>query len=89
MCLQTLSKDPFKLETSPSKMLQKIIQPTIGIFTSIGDAHNEGFVDVAQKIDEKSNYHFVKKLVVFEWFVLLLYLDLFMFYDFLNYFFTC
>ena len=34
--------------------LQKVIQPTIGIFTSIGDAHNEGFADVAQKIDEKS-----------------------------------
>jgi Alr-MurF fusion protein len=40
----------------PNEMdkLQKIIQPTIGIFTSIGDAHNEGFEDVAQKIDEKS-----------------------------------
>jgi alanine racemase len=40
----------------PNEMekLQKIIQPTIGIFTSIGDAHSEGFEDVAQKIDEKS-----------------------------------
>ncbi len=40
----------------PNEMsnLQKIIQPTIGIFTSIGDAHNEGFEDVAQKIDEKA-----------------------------------
>jgi Alr-MurF fusion protein len=40
----------------PNEMgnLQKIIQPTIGIFTSIGDAHNEGFEDVAQKIEEKS-----------------------------------
>jgi Alr-MurF fusion protein len=40
----------------PNEMdkLQKIIQPTIGIFTSIGDAHSEGFEDVAQKIEEKS-----------------------------------
>ncbi|MBC7588219.1 MAG: bifunctional UDP-N-acetylmuramoyl-tripeptide:D-alanyl-D-alanine ligase/alanine racemase [Chitinophagaceae bacterium] len=33
--------------------LEKIIQPTIGVFTNIGDAHNEGFVDCAQKIEEK------------------------------------
>ncbi|MBP6430748.1 MAG: bifunctional UDP-N-acetylmuramoyl-tripeptide:D-alanyl-D-alanine ligase/alanine racemase [Ferruginibacter sp.] len=40
----------------PNEMdkLQKIIQPTIGIFTSIGDAHSEGFEDVVQKIEEKS-----------------------------------
>ncbi len=33
--------------------LQRIIQPTIGILTNIGSAHDEGFVDVGQKIKEK------------------------------------
>ncbi len=33
--------------------LQKIIAPTIGVFTNIGEAHNEGFETVAQKANEK------------------------------------
>jgi alanine racemase len=33
--------------------LEKIIQPAIGIFTNIGEAHNEGFIDTKQKIFEK------------------------------------
>ncbi len=33
--------------------LQKMIQPTIGIFTNIGDAHSEGFINTAEKIIEK------------------------------------
>ncbi len=33
--------------------LQRIIQPTIGILTNIGSAHDEGFQDVGQKIKEK------------------------------------
>lgn len=33
--------------------LQNIIAPTIGILTSIGDAHNEGFTSIQQKINEK------------------------------------
>jgi alanine racemase len=33
--------------------LAPIIQPTIGIFTNIGDAHNEGFTDKMQKVNEK------------------------------------
>jgi alanine racemase len=39
----------------PNEMqaLQKVIQPTIGILTSIGDAHNEGFQNLQQKILEK------------------------------------
>lgn len=39
----------------PNEMihLEKIIQPEIGIFTNIGDAHNEGFENIAQKIKEK------------------------------------
>lgn len=33
--------------------LQKIIQPTLGIFTNIGTAHDEGFTSFEQKINEK------------------------------------
>jgi len=40
-------------EVGEMEELEKIIQPTIGVFTNIGDAHNEGFIDYAQKITEK------------------------------------
>lgn len=33
--------------------LEKIIQPTIGIFTNIGEAHSEGFLNMRQKVREK------------------------------------
>lgn len=33
--------------------LKKIILPTIGIFTNIGEAHSEGFLNNRQKINEK------------------------------------
>ncbi|WP_205509385.1 bifunctional UDP-N-acetylmuramoyl-tripeptide:D-alanyl-D-alanine ligase/alanine racemase [Longitalea arenae] len=41
--------------SQPGEMeqLQKIIQPTIGIFTNIGEAHSEGFVTLRQKVNEK------------------------------------
>lgn len=47
--------------------LQKIIRPTIGIFTNLGDAHNEGFTDKREKAEEKA-YLFMdcKKLVYCE-----------------------
>ncbi len=34
--------------------LQRIIQPTLGIFTNIGSAHDEGFENTVQKIREKA-----------------------------------
>ncbi|MEO8569702.1 MAG: Mur ligase family protein, partial [Ginsengibacter sp.] len=34
-------------------LLEKIIRPTIGVFTNIGQAHNEGFKSTLQKIHEK------------------------------------
>jgi alanine racemase len=40
-------------EPNEMEKLQKIIQPTIGIFTNIGSAHNEGFLNLTQKIAEK------------------------------------
>lgn len=41
--------------SQPGEMnkLQKIIKPTIGIFTNIGDAHQENFIDYKHKISEK------------------------------------
>ncbi len=41
--------------SQPGEMerLEKIIQPTIGIFTNIGEAHSEGFLNQRQKINEK------------------------------------
>ena len=40
-------------QTGEMEQLQKIIQPTIGIFTNIGEAHSEGFVNMRQKVNEK------------------------------------
>jgi alanine racemase len=39
----------------PSEMekLAAVIQPTTGILTNIGEAHNEGFIDYAHKFSEK------------------------------------
>ncbi|HXS36983.1 MAG TPA: bifunctional UDP-N-acetylmuramoyl-tripeptide:D-alanyl-D-alanine ligase/alanine racemase [Flavipsychrobacter sp.] len=41
--------------SQPAEMekLERIIQPTIGIFTNIGEAHSEGFLNTRQKINEK------------------------------------
>ncbi len=41
--------------SKPDEMnyLAEVIQPTIGIFTNIGTAHNEGFQSVQEKIQEK------------------------------------
>lgn len=41
--------------SQPDEMqhLQTIINPEIGIFTNIGDAHNENFLNIYQKIGEK------------------------------------
>lgn len=40
-------------QTGEMKKLARIISPTIGIFTNIGDAHNAGFSSITQKIKEK------------------------------------
>lgn len=41
--------------SQPNEMqhLANIIKPTIGVLTNIGDAHNEGFKNVVDKINEK------------------------------------
>jgi alanine racemase len=40
-------------ESGEMSNLEKIIQPVIGIFTNIGEAHSEGFINLRQKINEK------------------------------------
>ena len=41
--------------TGEMERLEKIIKPSIGIFTNIGEAHSEGFENTAAKINEKIN----------------------------------
>jgi len=45
--------------------LQKIINPEIGIFTYIGDAHSEGFRNLQQKINEKLRLFINSKIIIY------------------------
>ncbi|GAA4461974.1 bifunctional UDP-N-acetylmuramoyl-tripeptide:D-alanyl-D-alanine ligase/alanine racemase [Nemorincola caseinilytica] len=52
--------------SQPGEMekLERIIHPDIGIFTNIGEAHSEGFLNTRQKINEKLIlFRHVKQLV--------------------------
>lgn len=40
-------------EPAEMEKLERIIRPTAGIFTNIGEAHNQGFLNMRQKINEK------------------------------------
>ena len=40
-------------EPGEMEQLEKVIQPGIGIFTNIGEAHSEGFKDEKEKVEEK------------------------------------
>lgn len=40
-------------ESREMEKLERMIQPTIGILTNIGDAHNEGFTNTNEKFSEK------------------------------------
>ncbi len=40
-------------QSGEMEKLQRIIQPTIGIFTNIGEAHSENFMNIRQKVNEK------------------------------------
>lgn len=39
--------------TNEMQYLQKVLRPTVGLFTNIGPAHNEGFTSTDEKIREK------------------------------------
>jgi alanine racemase len=45
--------------------LEKILHPDIGIFTNIGDAHQENFTDIEQKIGEKLQLFKHSKLLIY------------------------
>ncbi|MDR2286461.1 MAG: bifunctional UDP-N-acetylmuramoyl-tripeptide:D-alanyl-D-alanine ligase/alanine racemase, partial [Prevotellaceae bacterium] len=47
------------------KRLEKILHPDTGIFTNIGDAHQENFTDIEQKIDEKLQLFEKSKLLIY------------------------
>ena len=51
----------------PNEMqkLAKIIKPTIGIFTNIGDAHQENFKNISQKINEKLDLFNTANTIIF------------------------
>ena len=51
---------PDEMET-----LSEIISPTIGIFTCIGDAHQEGFKSTAEKLNEKLKLFKSSKTIIF------------------------
>lgn len=40
-------------QTGEMELLEKIIRPGIGVFTNIGEAHTQGFINARQKINEK------------------------------------
>lgn len=46
--------------------LETIIQPTIGIITNIGSAHDEGFEDLEKKIKEKLKLFKHSKLLIYQ-----------------------
>jgi Alr-MurF fusion protein len=53
--------------SKPAEMthLQKIIQPTIGVFTNIGPAHAEHFSGISEKISEKLQLYINAKTLIY------------------------
>jgi alanine racemase len=53
--------------SEPGEMenLQKIIQPTIGIFTTIGSAHSENFINIEHKIKEKLKLFLKAEILIY------------------------
>ena len=51
--------------TNEMEFSERIIQPEIGIFTNIGDAHSEGFKNIEEKLDEKLKLFQKCKTIVF------------------------
>jgi alanine racemase len=52
-------------EPGEMERLQKIIQPEIGIFTTIGGAHSENFISEAHKIKEKLKLFLKAKVLIY------------------------
>ncbi|HEX5170745.1 MAG TPA: bifunctional UDP-N-acetylmuramoyl-tripeptide:D-alanyl-D-alanine ligase/alanine racemase [Cyclobacteriaceae bacterium] len=51
--------------TGEMEKLEPIIQPTIGLFTNIGSAHDEGFKDIEVKIAEKLKLFRNSKILIY------------------------
>jgi alanine racemase len=51
--------------TNEMEFSEKIIQPEIGIFTNIGDAHSGGFKNIEEKLEEKLKLFQKCKTIVF------------------------
>lgn len=47
------------------ELLEKVIEPTIGVFTNIGHAHDEGFINRPQKVAEKMYLFKHAELLIF------------------------
>jgi Alr-MurF fusion protein len=52
-------------EPNEMEKLQPIIQPTIGIFTNIGNAHQEYFTSIEQKISEKLRLFIDSEVIIY------------------------
>lgn len=52
-------------EADEMSRLQPIIQPTIGLFTNIGTAHDENFIHINQKIGEKLKLFTKAEIIVY------------------------
>ena len=52
-------------KTGEMERLEAMIRPDIGMITTIGDAHQENFVSVAQKLDEKLSLFLRSRAVVY------------------------
>ena len=52
-------------KTGEMNHLQKIIQPTIGILTNIGEAHSEGFTSDSEKLLEKTELFSNAELIIY------------------------
>ncbi len=52
-------------EKNEMQQLQKVILPTIGIFSNIGDAHAEGFSGIEEKIQEKLKLFADTKTIIY------------------------
>jgi Alr-MurF fusion protein len=51
---------------SEMENLQKMIQPTIGVLTNIGSAHDEGFMNSEQKIKEKLKLFATSDVLIYQ-----------------------
>ncbi len=52
-------------QTDEMEKLEKIISPDIGIFSNIGDAHQENFIDKKSKIQEKLKLFYNSKTIIY------------------------